>query len=219
MALAMAAMTTMTAAGAVLAHDGATGVVKDRMDAMESMGKAMKTVAGMMEAGDDYDADKVRDAARTIAGHGGDALTKLFPEGSTEKPSRALPAIWSEWPRFQDLAAQLVTYAKALEEAADNGPFGPGMGYGMGYGQGMGPRAGQGMMQNGEPYQGRGQGMGPGMMQGQGPMMGGGYGRGYGPGGMMNDPETLAQMPAHASFMRLAQTCRGCHTEFRSKKK
>jgi hypothetical protein len=63
--------------------------------------------------------------------------------------------------------------------------------------------------------------MGPGMMQGRGPMMGGGMmgGRGYGPGAMMDDPEALAQMPAHASFMRVAQTCNACHTAFRKKKK
>jgi hypothetical protein len=65
--------------------------------------------------------------------------------------------------------------------------------------------------------------MGQGTMQGQGMnsggMIGGGMMAGRGPQGHpMDDPEALKQMPAHAAFMRLTQTCSACHTAFRKKK-
>lgn len=84
----------VTSAGwAALAHSGATGVVKERMDAMDEMGEAMKRLTPMMRGQAEYDPEVVRDAADTMIGHAGAQMTELFPEGSNGQPSEALDAI------------------------------------------------------------------------------------------------------------------------------
>ena len=176
------------------AHGGATGIVKERMELMENIGTAMKTLNAIFKGERDYDPEAVRAAAAAIRDHAGENMTKLFPENSLDKPTETLPAVWQQWDEFEALAGALAAYSDALFKAADNAR-GPGAGM-MGQGQG------QGMM-------GQGQGMmGQGMMgQGQG-MMGAG-----GP-----DAEALAAMPPDAAFMHTAQTCNACHTKFRAKK-
>ena len=102
------------------AHRGATGIVKQRMDAMTSIAGAMKALRAMMRGKQAYDAKRVKAYARAIAGHGAGNLTALFPEGSLKHPSRANPAIWADWDRFSALARQLAVYADALASAASN---------------------------------------------------------------------------------------------------
>jgi cytochrome c556 len=185
-----AAVAAALGAGAAtaLAHTGATGVVKERMEAMKAMGDSMKELTAIMRGQQDYDAGRVRALATRIGEHGGEAMTELFPEGSLDHPSEALPTIWSNWERFSDLAIRLDDYASALAAAADNQrPAG-------------GAMQGQGMMQ------------GQSMMQGQGMMSGGMMGTGQGP-----TPEMLAQMPPDAVFLHLADTCSACHQDFRKK--
>ena len=53
------------------AHGGATGIVRERMEAMEALGDAVKTLAAMMSGETDYDAATVRDKAGTIREHAG----------------------------------------------------------------------------------------------------------------------------------------------------
>ena len=120
--------TTMTAAvliagiaATAYAHGGATGIVKERMDAMAAMGKAVKTVAPMMRGETAYDAETVRDAARLFQQHAGESMTKLFPEGTGGVPSEAKDEVWTDWDRFAALASQLEEYSEGLERAADNG--------------------------------------------------------------------------------------------------
>lgn len=114
-------LTAITVAGA-LAHGGATGIVKQRMDAMVTIGKATKSLAEMMRGKTAYDASSVRDAAAKIKTHAGQAMTSLFPEGSDEKVSEAKPEIWTDWEEFQVLAERLAVLAEGLELAAQNGP-------------------------------------------------------------------------------------------------
>ncbi len=102
------------------AHTGATGIVKQRMDSMEVIGKSMKALNGMLRSDETYDIQRVRALARTIGEHGGDKLTALFPGGSMHKPTRALPAIWTDWDRFSALADRLSDSAAALGAAAGN---------------------------------------------------------------------------------------------------
>ncbi|WP_170362736.1 c-type cytochrome [Ruegeria arenilitoris] len=178
----LASMIAVTA----LAHGGATGIVKERMDGMSAMKDAMKTLTPMMQGKTPYDAGTVRDAAETIGRHAGDSMTRLFPEGSDGMPSEAKPAIWQDWDAFAELAEQLQTYAEGLALAADNGLMMAGAG------QGSGLMGGSGMM-------------GGASMMGGGAMTGGPPGR-----------EELSEMPADGVFMMLGQTCSACHTRFRS---
>ena len=87
---------------------------------MVSLGSAMKALTAMMRGKQAYDAERVKASAKTIAGHGGESMTSLFPEGSLKHPSRAKPAIWADWDRFSALATQLAVYAGALASAAAN---------------------------------------------------------------------------------------------------
>ncbi len=102
------------------AHEDATGIVKERMDNMKSFGKAVGAMSDMIKGTIAYDGLAVRQGAKTIRSHSGDELIALFPEGSMDEHSEALPTIWQDWTRFSDLAAKLQTRAGALEAAADS---------------------------------------------------------------------------------------------------
>lgn len=182
--------------GVVLAHGGATGMVKERMELMESLGDSMKRLTAIMRGKEEYDADTVKMLAVEIGGHGGEAMTSLFPEGSNEEPSEALPAIWVDWDRFVTLANQLEAYGRALEKSADNDRDGVGSGMIQG-----GMMDGSSMMNGGGMMMDSSSMMGENMMGENGP-----------------SEEHLAQMPPDAAFMHITQTCSQCHEQFRLKK-
>ncbi|MDA5095767.1 cytochrome c, partial [Aliiroseovarius sp. KMU-50] len=117
----IAAVFTCATGVAAFAHGGATGIVKERMDAMDAMGKAVKMITPMMRGETAYDAEVVRQAAATFSDHAGESMTTLFPEGSGGMPSEAKDAIWERWEEFSELAAQLGIYAEGLSGAAENG--------------------------------------------------------------------------------------------------
>jgi len=167
-------------------------VVKERMDAMKSMGDAVKRIKPMMSGEAAYDEAAVREAAQAIAEEAGTAMTEKFPEGSTDHPSEVLPRTWDEWDRFTGLAEQLEVAANGLARAAGNGRHGDG--------HMMGDQSGM---------------MGQGMMGGQSGMMGGGMmmGNGEFPEGMT--ASQIGQMPADGAFMMLTQTCSACHDHYR----
>lgn len=118
--IAIAATLTALAGAAAYAHSGATGVVKERMDQMKAVAASMKTIGQMMKGETEYSAETVAEEARKIAAHGGETLTKVFPEGSLDHPSESLPTIWENWDRFEALAADLTFYAEGLAAAAGN---------------------------------------------------------------------------------------------------
>lgn len=176
-------------AAAALAHSGATGVVKERMEGMKAMGDAIKRIAPMFQGELGYDADAVRAAAATFKDHAGESMMALFPDGSNPKPSEAKTSIWKNWGDFSDLAERLEIYAEGLALAADNG---------LAHGDGTGADA----MMGGASMMGGDSAM-TGMMSGHKPMMG---------------VAELAEMPVDAVFTMVSQTCSACHTRFRADK-
>lgn len=116
-ALALSVMVAIASASA-LAHGGATGVVKQRMDAMGTIGDAVKVIGQMLRGTTEYDPVAIETAAGVIAAHAGNNLTQLFPEDSIKGPSEALPAIWSDWVTFQEQADRLETSALKLTTTA-----------------------------------------------------------------------------------------------------
>ncbi|MBC6416564.1 MAG: cytochrome c [Rhodospirillales bacterium] len=94
--------------------------IQAREQLMKDLGKAVKSVAPMFKDRAPYDADAVRGAATAIETLGGKELTALFPEGSLNAESEALPAIWEDWEDFARLAEDLVLYGRALSAAAGN---------------------------------------------------------------------------------------------------
>ena len=102
---------------AALAHTGAMGVVKERMEAMKQVGDGMKAIALMVKGEVEFDAGAAEVTARMIERHGRE-MPGLFPEGSLDKPTGALPVIWARWDDFTGMAKKMETDALALAEAA-----------------------------------------------------------------------------------------------------
>lgn len=180
------ALTVSSVGLAALAHSGATGVMKERMDAMSEMGNEMKRLVPMMRSQAEYDPDVVRSAADTMIGHAGTQMTELFPEGSNAEPSEALDAIWDDWEEFAALAEALRTSAEGMKLAADNGL------------SGSGDVPGGGMMGTSQNTMGGNQ-----TMMGTAPTQ-------------MMTTEMLAEMPVNAGFAAVTQTCSACHQKFRA---
>ena len=103
-------------AGPIAAHQGAMGIVKERMDGMTEIGKALKAL-NQLSKEDAVDPAAVAVQAEIIKTHSGDALLDLFPAGSISDISEARPSIWENWDRFEALARDLEQQAAGLEGA------------------------------------------------------------------------------------------------------
>lgn len=104
----------------LLAHSGASGVVKERMDLMKSVGDEMKAIGAMIKGQQPFDAVKIRAGAALIA-QKSDEVEALFPEGSLEQPTEALASIWDRWPEFSRLTQRLRQEAQQLSQKAEEG--------------------------------------------------------------------------------------------------
>ena len=113
----MLAIGIMAISGIAFAHSGAEGVVKERMHRMSDIANSMKTIGKMIKGETGYDAEAAKTSALKIHGHMVH-MEKLFPEGSTDKPSEALPAIWENWNEFLSIFDQLGSDAKQLADIA-----------------------------------------------------------------------------------------------------
>ncbi|WP_222223290.1 c-type cytochrome [Marinobacterium arenosum] len=194
----LACSLTVTSVAAV-AHGGASGVVKERMETMKEMKTSMKSLSAMFSGKAAYDPDEVREAALVLQRNSGDALTRLFPEGSLHKPTEAKEIIWQEWRRFGQMADDLQLFSQALGKAADR--------HGQAGSQGG---MGSGHMMGSDSMMGAGHMMGSDSMMGSGHMMGGGMMAGTRP-----SEEHLAQMPAEMLFKMVTDSCSSCHTRYR----
>ncbi len=114
---AFAALAIAAVSAAAVAHQGATGMVMQRMEAMKEISASMKTIAAMVKGEQPFDGAAVQAAAGVIAQHG-KHMPHMFPEGTLDKPTEALPVIWTRWDDFTGLARDMETGALALAEAA-----------------------------------------------------------------------------------------------------
>lgn len=101
------------------AHDGATGIVKERMDAMKDISAAMKVIFETIKGERETPPADLRQAALTINALAGDTLNHLFPEGSLHHPSEAKADIWQDWSRFEKLSADLELYSASYADDLD----------------------------------------------------------------------------------------------------
>lgn len=106
--------------GAAFTHEGATGVVKERMELMKDIAAQMKALKPMIDGGSTYEPARVATAAGTIADHAAN-IAPSFPKGSNVHPSEASPRIWTEWDGFAASARALRTHAAALQTDAEKG--------------------------------------------------------------------------------------------------
>ncbi len=115
--VAVAAALTAISVTTVLAHDGATGIVKERMDRFSVSRDNMKAIYGMLKSGS---TDGIAVHAASIKTWA-ETMQDYFPEGSNPSPSAALDAIWLN-PEGFVLAAKANQIAAAmLEDAAMRG--------------------------------------------------------------------------------------------------
>ena len=105
--MVLAVLSSNIFSSAAISNESATSVVEQRIEAMKTIGQSMKRLAEMMQGKTFYEPVKTHALAATIKIYGGSELTKLFPEGSLDQPTRALPAIWSNWQEFKALSDQL----------------------------------------------------------------------------------------------------------------
>ena len=108
---------TLGVLGSALAHSGATGIVKERMDMFKRSQKNLKAIKSHIR-GEDYGsiaklADELREWAVT--------MPEYFPEGSNVKPSEASPKIWEDFTGFKRAAMENETATKKLIAAAEAG--------------------------------------------------------------------------------------------------
>ena len=100
-----------------IAHSGATGIVKDRMDGFSRSKDNMKAIRGHL-AEEDLQAvvplaREIRDWATTIPDY--------FPEGSDGSPSEAAPEIWTDFDGFKAAAEANYAAADDLALASNSG--------------------------------------------------------------------------------------------------
>ena len=99
------------------AHDGATGVVKERMDRFKESQRAMKAIATALTLGE---LDTVYDNAAMIEAWANEMI-RYFPEGSNPKPSEALDVIWQKPDAFLDAITNHATAAQTVQALALEG--------------------------------------------------------------------------------------------------
>ena len=104
-----------------MAHNGATGVVMERMMGMSAMRDVMRDLAPMMQGQVPFDGITVQEAAAVLQSHAGDQMLALFPEEPIPAASFAKPDLWQNWDRFAALSAELALYSEGLAVAAANG--------------------------------------------------------------------------------------------------
>lgn len=113
-AFAAVCMATLLSASFVGAHQGATGIVKERMDAFKRSQTQLKAAAKAAKSGE---FETVERLAQSLS-EWGRIMPSTFPEGSLYPPSEASPDIWTDFARFSALAQDFSDSADRLAAAA-----------------------------------------------------------------------------------------------------
>ena len=119
-----AALVAVTAAGAVLAHEGVENeTVLARMDGMKELGQELKTLGAMAKGQQAFDADAAQAALDRIA-EGAAQIAGQFEAEVVVEKSEARPAIWRNWEDFTAKADALAQRSAALRvtRPGDLGP-------------------------------------------------------------------------------------------------
>jgi cytochrome c556 len=109
--IAILATTIVSGALAHEGHEHATGVVRERMELMTSMGQRMLAMSKRLRANKDLEG--VTNDARAIHEQAS-KITPQFPPGSTQFPTAAKPVLWQEWTDFAAKAKNLETESEKL---------------------------------------------------------------------------------------------------------
>ncbi len=99
-------------------HEGATGIVKERMDDMKKIARTMKRINDRLKSKRNFaeivpDANEIRSAAAR--------MPSLFPAASRDGHTEATASVWQRWPDFVAAARLLEQEAEKLASAAGAG--------------------------------------------------------------------------------------------------
>jgi len=114
----------LTTCGRAVSHDGATGVVKQRMDSMEVLKDHSKKIAGMFKGESEFDRDTVAAAAAAFVEQG-THMAHMFPntkESRSGSVTQARQAIWDDWEAFSEMAEEFLQQSQSLESLANTAP-------------------------------------------------------------------------------------------------
>lgn len=110
----------LAAAFGVMAHSGATGIVKQRMDAMSDMGDHSKLLGKMFKGKVDFDLQAVRDAADAFVEHAGEML-QLFPDTKDSRhghKSQSKQVVWEDWDDFSEQVESFLSASQSLRDVS-----------------------------------------------------------------------------------------------------
>ena len=99
---------------AAMAHSGATGIIKERMDFFKRSRDNLKAINMHLRGGDFRAIVPLAEDIRDWAGK----MPDYFPQGSDGKPSEAAPAIWTDFDGFTKAAKNHYEAADTLVSAA-----------------------------------------------------------------------------------------------------
>ena len=97
-----------------LAHKGAMGVVKERMDKFEASEKATKRIKQALSRGD----TAMVTAEAELLVLWAHEMDSYFPENSNQSPSEAMDEIWLQWDDFVGAIQSFDDAARSLIKAA-----------------------------------------------------------------------------------------------------
>ena len=111
--------------GAAVASESAevpaSPIVQARMDAMRAMKNDVKLIDDMLSGKKYLSVKRLQMTLDKIDAGSGEAMLKLFPQGSAGKPSDADPKIWTQWDDFTQLAGHFKQVAGQFSAAARAG--------------------------------------------------------------------------------------------------
>lgn len=99
-------------------HSGATGIVKERMDAMKTMSDQSKLVGNMFKGKTEFNRTVIEDAAEVFSQHGL-TMKGLFPDTKESRnghKTEALPRIWTEWENFSEKVDEFIALNNELKK-------------------------------------------------------------------------------------------------------
>lgn len=98
-----------------VAHEGATGVVKERMDRFKESKETMKALKGALD-----DPARVEVLGQDLLAWAQE-MTDYFPPDSNPAPSEARDRIWEEFDAFKKLASEYAEATQAMIDTARAG--------------------------------------------------------------------------------------------------
>ena len=115
----LSAFVTVALIGAVpvaTAHEGATGIVKERMDRFKASKTSLQTMKQALKSEDWTVLQTEAEQLNVWANE----MVDYFPEGSNQAPSEARDAVWQDWDGFVRAVQAFGVTTQDLVSAVDN---------------------------------------------------------------------------------------------------